>query len=126
MPDDLANRVEITADPDSASLRIGGHLVPFTAAVLRLEAPKMPVLSVALPVIGGAVVTLDAKCEFEESTAAALVAAGWVPPGNEPLARLREAVQRVLDDEESQHPGGWGPDVTMVGVLREAMEATAP
>lgn len=42
------------------------------------------------------------------------------------LATLRTAVQTVLDDEESQHPGGWGPDVTMVGVLREAMEATAP
>lgn len=42
------------------------------------------------------------------------------------LAILREAVQRVLDDGESQHPGGWGPDVTMVEVLREAMEATAP
>ena len=42
------------------------------------------------------------------------------------LALLREAVQRVLDDGESQHPGGWGPDVTMCAVLREAMEATAP
>ena len=42
------------------------------------------------------------------------------------LALLREAVQRVLDDGESQHPGGWGPDITMCAVLREAMEATAP
>jgi len=42
------------------------------------------------------------------------------------LAALRAAVQQVLDDEESQHPGGWGPDITMVGVLREAMEATGP
>ena len=41
------------------------------------------------------------------------------------LATLRTAVQRVLDDEESQHPGGWGPDVTMVAVLKEAMDATA-
>jgi len=41
------------------------------------------------------------------------------------LALLREAVRRVLDDGESQHPGGWGPDETMVAVLREAMEATA-
>lgn len=41
------------------------------------------------------------------------------------LAALRAAVQAVLDDEESR-PGGWGPDITMVGVLREAMEATGP
>jgi hypothetical protein len=40
------------------------------------------------------------------------------------LAILRDAVQRVLDDEESGE-GGWGPDVTMVTVLREAMEASA-
>jgi hypothetical protein len=39
------------------------------------------------------------------------------------LAILREAVQEVLDDEESR-PGGWGPDVTMVAVLQEAMQAT--
>lgn len=37
------------------------------------------------------------------------------------IARLREAIQTVLDDAESQHPGGWGPDVTMVAVLREAL-----
>lgn len=40
------------------------------------------------------------------------------------LALLREAVQTVLDDEESAE-GGWGPDVTMVAVLRQAMNATA-
>ena len=39
------------------------------------------------------------------------------------LALLRNAVQRVLDDEESGE-GGWGPDITMVTVLREAMEAS--
>jgi len=48
------------------------------------------------------------------------------PSDTQKLALLREAVQRVLDDGESQHPGGWGPDVTMCAVLREAMEATAP
>lgn len=80
MPDALTNHVELTGDPDSAALRIDGHLLPFSAAVLRLEAPHVPVLSVALPVIGGAVVTLDARCEFRESTAAALVAMGWTPP----------------------------------------------
>lgn len=34
--------------------------------------------------------------------------------------RLRDAIQRVLDDEESR-PGGWGPDVTCVSILREAL-----
>ena len=76
----LTNHVELNGDPDSAALRIDGHLLPFTAAVLKLEAPRVPVLSVALPVIGGAVVTLDAACEFEASTRAALVAMGWTPP----------------------------------------------
>jgi len=34
---------------------------------------------------------------------------------------LRKAIQTVLDDEESR-PGGWGPDVTMVAVLRTALD----
>ena len=37
------------------------------------------------------------------------------------VARLRAAIQAVLDDAESQHPGGWGPDVTTVGILRAAL-----
>ena len=41
------------------------------------------------------------------------------------LTALRAAVQRVLDDEESGE-GGWGPDVTMVAVLRDAIEASTP
>lgn len=137
MPDDLTNHVELTGDPSSAALRIDGHLLPFSAAVLRLQAPEPPVLSVALPVIGGAVVTLDAKTGFEETTRAALMAMGWMPPPEEgrsdgqKLGMLRAAVREVLDDEESQHPArdggrGWGPDVTMVAVLAAAMEATAP
>lgn len=43
-------------------------------------------------------------------------------------AELREAVddvlvtlQRVVDDSESQHPGGWGPDVTTVADLRDCI-----
>ena len=38
-------------------------------------------------------------------------------------ARIREleaAIRRVLSDAESQE-GGWGPDVTMVAVLQEAL-----
>ena len=78
--DVLTNHVEITGDANSCGLRIDGHLLPFTAAVLRLEAPHPPVLSVALPVIGGAIVTLEARTEFQETTRAALVAMGWTPP----------------------------------------------
>lgn len=37
-------------------------------------------------------------------------------------ARLRTAIQTVLADGESQHPGGWGPDITMVAVLRKALD----
>lgn len=36
--------------------------------------------------------------------------------------RLREAIETVLADNESQ-PGGWGPDVTMQAVLRNALAA---
>lgn len=81
MPDaPLTNRIELTGDPSSGALRIDGHLLPFAAAVLRLEAPNTPVLSVALPVIGGVVVTLDAETGFDDTTKAALVAMGWTPP----------------------------------------------
>ena len=37
------------------------------------------------------------------------------------IVRLRTAIQAVLDDAESQHPGGWGPDVTTVAFLRAAL-----
>ena len=80
----LTNHVELTGDPTSGALHIDGHLLPFSAAVLRMEAPNTPVLSVALPVIGGVVVTLDAETGFEETTRAALVAMGWTPPKPEP------------------------------------------
>jgi hypothetical protein len=76
----LTNHVEIAGDPSSGALRIDGHLLPFSAAVLRMEAPATPVLSVALPVIGGVVVTLDAETGFDQTTRAALIAMGWTPP----------------------------------------------
>jgi hypothetical protein len=79
-PAPLTNRVELTGDPASGALHIDGHLLPFSAAVLRLEAPNTPVLSVALPVIGGVVVTLDAETGFDQTTRAALIAMGWTPP----------------------------------------------
>lgn len=37
------------------------------------------------------------------------------------VARLRAAIQRALDDEESGT--GWGPDVTACAYLREALAA---
>jgi hypothetical protein len=80
MPEPLTNHVEIAGDPSSGAIRIDGHPLPFSAAVLRLEAPQTPVLSVALPVIGGVVVTLEAETEFQETTRKALMAMGWTPP----------------------------------------------
>ena len=41
------------------------------------------------------------------------------------VERLREDIQGVLDDAESQHPGGWGPDVTTVAILRTLLADTA-
>jgi len=38
---------------------------------------------------------------------------------------LRAAIETVLADAESQHPGGWGPDVTTVEVLRKALRGDA-
>jgi hypothetical protein len=80
MSEPLTNHVEIAGDPSSGALRIDGHLLPFSAAVLKMEAPRVPVLSVALPCIGGVVVTLEAETEFQETTRAALIAMGWTPP----------------------------------------------
>lgn len=36
-------------------------------------------------------------------------------------AKLELAIQQVLDDEESR-PGAWGPDVTCVGILQQALK----
>jgi len=59
--------------------------------------------------------------------------AGHIPPLYEARApleaeieRLRAAIRLVLDDAESQHPGGWGPDVTTVAFLRAALEEPTP
>lgn len=37
------------------------------------------------------------------------------------ISELEAAITTVLADGESQHPGGWGPDVTMCGVLQRAL-----
>lgn len=58
-----------------------------------------------------------------------LRAAGWTPAHPVPDSGLREAVNdvlvtldRVVNDAESQHPGGWGPDVTTVADLRDCQD----
>lgn len=38
------------------------------------------------------------------------------------VGALRLAIRDALEDEESR-PGGWGPDISMVGVLRRALES---
>lgn len=49
--------------------------------------------------------------------AVARAQAGWL---HARVLELEAAIRRVLEDEESR-PGGWGPDVTMVAVLRDAL-----
>lgn len=39
------------------------------------------------------------------------------------LREIRSIIERVVQDAESQHPGGWGPDVTTVAQLKDALEA---
>lgn len=38
---------------------------------------------------------------------------------------MRTAIERVLNDSESK-PGGWGPDIAMQEVLRNALKASSP
>lgn len=40
------------------------------------------------------------------------------------LTRALETLERVLADDESQ-PGGWGPDETMKGILRQSLAEIA-
>lgn len=72
--------VELTGDPGSEALRVGGQHLPFQAATLHLAPGSVPVLTVDLPVIGGVVVTLEAHPEVSARTYKALVAMGWTPP----------------------------------------------
>lgn len=57
---------------------------------------------------------LDATCDAEQQRLRGEAAERRV-------AELEAAVRAVLDDTESQHPGGWGPDVTTVEFLRRAL-----
>lgn len=78
------SRVEIAGDPGSEALRIDGHALPFTSATLAMPDRGMPVLTVALPVAGGTVVTLEAAAAVAGPTRDALVAMGWKPPPARP------------------------------------------
>ncbi len=39
---------------------------------------------------------------------------------------LVRTIRFVLADAESQHPDGWGPDITMVDVLKRALKGEYP
>ena len=41
------------------------------------------------------------------------------------LGRLAEDLTVVIDDAESQHPGGWGPDITTVRMIVEVRDDLA-
>lgn len=40
---------------------------------------------------------------------------GW----REDIEDVLLTLDQVVNDSESQHPGGWGPDVTTVALLRD-------
>jgi hypothetical protein len=76
-------RVELTAAPRGGALMltVAGHLLPVTDGTLTFGATsRFPELNVSLPVIDGAVVSLDASVSVSGETRAALVAMGWTPP----------------------------------------------
>ena len=74
------NRVEIAGDPGATALKVDGKVLAFDAATLAVDPRSVPVLTVSLPVVGGVVVTLDARIRLAPDTRAALVAMGWTPP----------------------------------------------
>ena len=55
------NRVEIAGDPGATALKVDGKVLAFDAATLAVDPRSVPVLTVSLPVVGGVVVTLDAR-----------------------------------------------------------------
>jgi hypothetical protein len=133
-PEPLTNKVEITGSQHAVELRVDGHVLPATAAVLSLQAAAIPVLSVALPVIGGVVVTLDAQTQFEETTRAALIAAGWTPPPGSPLrstppslATLAQIQRDTADDlaaavKQARADGqSWSQIGRELGMVRETV-----
>ena len=77
-------RVELTAAPRGGAIMftVAGYLLPVTGGTLAFGT-KFPELEVALPVVDGLVVSLDANVKVSEETWAALVAMGWSPPDEE-------------------------------------------
>jgi hypothetical protein len=76
-------RVEITAEPRrplTLGLKVGGRLLPFSAAELKMDAESLPELTVSLPVIDGIDGKLDVLLHVDGETRAALAAMGWTPP----------------------------------------------
>lgn len=78
------NRVEINCPPGKpayyATVKVDGHLLPCSRAVLTLDADGLPILEVVLPVLGGHDAEVDGRLAFAAESRAALVAAGWTPP----------------------------------------------
>ena len=71
------------------------------------------------PSVDGDVIASDLHAELIAKGKAEAQAAS-----QQEVERLRAAIHTVLADGESQHPGGWGPDVTMLGVLLAALAPT--
>ena len=63
-------------------LTVAGYLLPVTGGTLAFGT-RFPQLEVALPVVDGLVVSLDASVKIAEETRASLVAMGWKPPDEE-------------------------------------------
>ena len=85
MPVPGTTRVEITADrPGCATVKVGGHMLAASSATLTVSAEDIPHLYVALPVVDGMAVIVDARTSLAEESSAALVAMGWTPPQGTP------------------------------------------
>jgi hypothetical protein len=105
MPEPLT-RVDISADgPGTEALKVAGHLLPFVAATLELDATQLqiPLLTVSLPVVDGLVATLDARISLAGETRAALMAMGWTPPAEVTSERDHAAWLKGIREETFRH-----------------------
>lgn len=76
-----ASKVEIEGSGDRATVKIDGHMLACTSAVLAMDAVSLPELTVSLPVADDIVITLDGTITvLQDETRAALIAMGWTPP----------------------------------------------
>jgi hypothetical protein len=75
------NRVEIDGQLTRIRIRVDGRLVSASAARLLLDAERVPVLQLDLPLDDAMIVTLRDTCVIPgDETRAALIAMGWTPP----------------------------------------------